>query len=612
MQPQIFLSYSWKNKAIADKIDNDWQDVGLTLLRDVRDMTFKQNIKDFMKRVHKSDFVLLLISKDYLESKNCMYEALEMFQNEDFKRKILPILTDDAQINEALARLSYMDHWEGKRQELSDNIRRFANPPASVIHELQHFEKIRDSIDAFASEVQSLLCAFWPQVQKENYSSIFTHIGYSKNDSVVLKACGQILTLATEEDQELALEELKAAYQDSPYVFFTESTIAYRVKKYKKAKMILERLLVLYPNYYVGHNNLAYLLNAHFEDFAGAREHYQQAISINPDYALAHASLAMILDEHYQDYTGARRHYEHALTLDPDHSDIHHNLGILLSTHLGDATKARHHLERALELNPTAANAHYSLGLLLARDFNELEASRRHCEEAIRLDPSHVGAHINLGIILDNNLYKEYDRARYYLERGIALGPTETEGYYNLALLLTEQFADFASARHLLETILQLDPTHADAHAELADVLYEHFTEPDNAKWHFEQALALEPGQVDIRGRYGLLLLEKFEDHVAARHEFEQALALDPNRAELCLALGAILLKHFDDTEGARKYFERSLAIKFDNAEAHYNLALLAHINQNLVDAQAYYQRAYELDSEIRTPENNEFFGLAQ
>src|SRR5687767_6208072 len=99
MQPQIFISYSWKDKDIVETIDNDWKAVGITFIRDVRDLKYKQNIKEFMDRVKSADYVLLLIIKGYLESENCMYEALEMFDGPDFDKKILPIKTEDAKIS---------------------------------------------------------------------------------------------------------------------------------------------------------------------------------------------------------------------------------------------------------------------------------------------------------------------------------------------------------------------------------------------------------------------------------------------------------------------------------------------------------------------------------
>ncbi|MBC8046079.1 MAG: toll/interleukin-1 receptor domain-containing protein, partial [Fimbriimonadaceae bacterium] len=56
--PTIFLSYAWANRDVADQIDKDFKVAGITFLRDVRDAEYRTSIKDFMKRVGDSDYVL--------------------------------------------------------------------------------------------------------------------------------------------------------------------------------------------------------------------------------------------------------------------------------------------------------------------------------------------------------------------------------------------------------------------------------------------------------------------------------------------------------------------------------------------------------------------------
>src|SRR4051812_19256236 len=97
-QPQIFLSYSWANKDIADAIDNDFKSVGITFQRDVRDVNYTESIKDFMHRIGKSDFVVMLISDEYIKSENCMYEVTELLGAHEFEKRILPVVLSNATI----------------------------------------------------------------------------------------------------------------------------------------------------------------------------------------------------------------------------------------------------------------------------------------------------------------------------------------------------------------------------------------------------------------------------------------------------------------------------------------------------------------------------------
>src|SRR5207249_7955720 len=62
--PDIFISYSWKNKDIADEIDNRFKSVGITMRRDIRDAGYRKSIKEFMQQIRETDFVLMIISED--------------------------------------------------------------------------------------------------------------------------------------------------------------------------------------------------------------------------------------------------------------------------------------------------------------------------------------------------------------------------------------------------------------------------------------------------------------------------------------------------------------------------------------------------------------------
>lgn len=73
--PDIFLSYSRKDEAIVNPIDRDFTAMGIRLKRDIRDIPFRADIKEFMNRVGKSDYVLMIISDSFLKLKYCMYEV---------------------------------------------------------------------------------------------------------------------------------------------------------------------------------------------------------------------------------------------------------------------------------------------------------------------------------------------------------------------------------------------------------------------------------------------------------------------------------------------------------------------------------------------------------
>lgn len=50
MYKKIFLSYNWNNKNIADSIDSAFAGLPITIVRNERNLKYKQSIKEFMKK----------------------------------------------------------------------------------------------------------------------------------------------------------------------------------------------------------------------------------------------------------------------------------------------------------------------------------------------------------------------------------------------------------------------------------------------------------------------------------------------------------------------------------------------------------------------------------
>ena len=64
MYKKIFLSYNWNNKNIADSIDSAFAGLPITIVRDERNLKYKQSIKEFMKKIRDSDYAIMLIRRN--------------------------------------------------------------------------------------------------------------------------------------------------------------------------------------------------------------------------------------------------------------------------------------------------------------------------------------------------------------------------------------------------------------------------------------------------------------------------------------------------------------------------------------------------------------------
>ena len=86
---EIFISYAWggESEKLVNELDQAFQNQGVTIVRDKRDLGFKGSIKEFMETIGKGKAVILVISEKYLKSENCMFELLQVAKHGDFARE---------------------------------------------------------------------------------------------------------------------------------------------------------------------------------------------------------------------------------------------------------------------------------------------------------------------------------------------------------------------------------------------------------------------------------------------------------------------------------------------------------------------------------------------
>ena len=111
---RIFISYSWADNEIVNEIDKTLQLAEIVVHRDIRDVSYRDSIKKFMKSIRRTDFALLVLSDKYLKSKNCMYEILEFVKDENYKERILPIVLDKSIYGSPF---DYISYWENELKD---------------------------------------------------------------------------------------------------------------------------------------------------------------------------------------------------------------------------------------------------------------------------------------------------------------------------------------------------------------------------------------------------------------------------------------------------------------------------------------------------------------
>jgi len=177
--PKIFLSYSHKNKEIADRIDKFFISKNIRLTRDVRDALPYSSLKKFMDTIRDHDYVILLISDEYLKSTNCMYEVIQFIQERNYIDRTFPIVIDnEATIFDQPKHSKYIHYWQKKYKELGDKIKTLQNTGTISLHkELDKINKIQSNIGEFLNDIADLKCFTLDELESTNYKAILDKIG---------------------------------------------------------------------------------------------------------------------------------------------------------------------------------------------------------------------------------------------------------------------------------------------------------------------------------------------------------------------------------------------------------------------------------------------------
>jgi len=158
MSNEVFISYCWKDQDIVNKIDNYFKSRQLTLKRDKREIESWESIKEFMKKIRKSSYAILVVSDSYLKSVNCMYEVLEVMKDDNYRDRILTIVLEDASIYNHLERTKYIKYWNEEYDKLKNEISTIYDNESSLTlnQDLKKIGDIKRNIGEFMQIVADM------------------------------------------------------------------------------------------------------------------------------------------------------------------------------------------------------------------------------------------------------------------------------------------------------------------------------------------------------------------------------------------------------------------------------------------------------------------------
>jgi hypothetical protein len=148
--PEIFISYAWRDESlkVTEALDAFFQEKGITVVRDNRDIGYKGLIKEYMQRLGRGKYVVVVLSDQYFKSKSCMFELLQLSQHEDFYDRIFPVAAEGTSIYEAEDALQYANYWDEKIEQLQAQIKNAKNIAnlQGITDDLNLYVEIRQNV----------------------------------------------------------------------------------------------------------------------------------------------------------------------------------------------------------------------------------------------------------------------------------------------------------------------------------------------------------------------------------------------------------------------------------------------------------------------------------
>jgi tetratricopeptide (TPR) repeat protein len=462
------LSYARKNKLLADRIENGLAPVGhaIRVTRDIRDVPFRANLQTFMRSIRDHDFALMIVSRDFILSPYCMFEVSEFLQEADFRDRVLPVVTEEADIYSEVSRQGYFRYWDERlaeaigerdREDLDGEPR-----TAEVVRDARILQSIRDSLDAWFAYLLDHNAITPETLAEQSYGPLFEALSVEPEQGQLWKRMVEIGRIDETEMQDLAIDRFADEHpRDGRYL---RAMIALSRNNYAQA--------LYHCDSYLRHHGPRYpvlILRGRSYDGLGnlgaSRKDFIAAIQVDPSLAPGHLLLGTSLAQEGNPETMglAEAGLLHAIQRDPTLDQAYYNLGCVYEMQ-GLWEEAERQFGSASILNPDSADNWFNLGLMQERQFKLVEAKDNY-RRALAVDLLHAKAHFNMGNIA--RYEKDRAAARRWYEKALELDERNVDAHVNLGTLLFAE-REYDTALDHIRRCLAIDPENALARIYLA------------------------------------------------------------------------------------------------------------------------------------------------
>lgn len=116
-KPSLFISYCWKDGNIyADELETQLNDY-FHVKRDKSQLIPNDDIYDFMAGIANCDYVIIVLTTDYVHSVNCMLEMSYLAEQDDWDEKTLVLVIDES-LYSTDKKMEILTYWQLRQQKI--------------------------------------------------------------------------------------------------------------------------------------------------------------------------------------------------------------------------------------------------------------------------------------------------------------------------------------------------------------------------------------------------------------------------------------------------------------------------------------------------------------
>ena len=244
---RIFISYSWRNFSIVDELEENLHRIGIQTKRDVRDLNKNSSIKEYMKTIRKSDYIIVCLSDSFLRSKNCMYEIMELLKDEDYQSRTVPIILSDFDAFDIKSKLQYISYWNNCKREIETEMREIdIESLGSLTDDLRMLRNITNTIGDFMSYIQDTNCLKYCELKETNYEALLKLLNF--DNTYLEKQIIRIHQIAGWEQRDYEIDEFLESNPGYFRAHLLKAANEMIKKYYKKAMRHFDLAISISPN----------------------------------------------------------------------------------------------------------------------------------------------------------------------------------------------------------------------------------------------------------------------------------------------------------------------------------------------------------------------------